>query len=256
MTTHNLFEAFFLKLQLNLKAEARSSYLNYAWWVLEPALNVALFYFVFEVLLGRGGEGFVVFLLCGQIPFSWFARSVNNASSSVNANGQLIQQTAIPIPFFPLLVVAQDIVKESAVLVCLLIFVWIMGHNPNMTWLALPVIVATQSLLIAGCSLTAAAITPWLPDFKFIIGTAMTMLMFASGIFYDYSEVLLEQHKSLFLLNPVASLIDCYRTVIIDEQWPSWSRLAYVAITGLGLSATMAAIYKRLGSVYSQLVIQ
>ena len=57
MTTHNLFEAFFLKLQLNLKAEARSSYLNYAWWVLEPALNVALFYFVFEVLLGpwRGG---------------------------------------------------------------------------------------------------------------------------------------------------------------------------------------------------------
>lgn len=256
MQMRAIFEAFCLKLQLNLKSEAQDSYLNYAWWLLEPGLNVALFYFVFGVLMGRGSENFVVFLLCGQIPFSWFARSVSNASVSINASSHLIQHTTLPTPFFPLLVVAQDMVKQGVVLACLLAFVWLIGYSPSIVWLALPVIVATQALFIAGCSLAAAAITPWIPDFKLIIGTLMTLLMFASGVFYDYQDVLLEQHRSLFLLNPVASLIDNYRTVLIGAQWPNWSGLAYVAMVGMMLSGGMAIVYRRLGTIYSQLVAQ
>ena len=83
MKLSNLYEAFRLKLQFNLKAEASQNYLNYVWWLLEPALHVTVFYFIFDVLLRRGGEGFVVFLLCGQIPFLWFSRSVSNASNSI-----------------------------------------------------------------------------------------------------------------------------------------------------------------------------
>jgi lipopolysaccharide transport system permease protein len=256
MKLTNLAEAFWLKLRFNLKAEAAKNYLNYAWWLLEPALHVAVFYFIFDVLLRRGGEGFVVFLLCGQIPFLWFSRSVSNASNSIMNGRGLIQQMAIPKPFFPLLVVAQDMVKQGVVFLCLLVFLIITGHLPGLTWLALPSLILVQALLIAACALVVAAITPFLPDFRFIVATGMMMLMFASGIFYDYDKVLLEEHKQLFLLNPVARLIDGYREALLHDAWPEWVGLGWILIGSVVVILAMFRFYRRNDALYARLVIQ
>ena len=256
MKSVNLYEAFWLKLNFNLKAEASKTYLNYAWWLLEPALHVAVFYFVFDVMLNRGQDDFVVFLLCGQIPFLWFARSVNNASNSIIAGRGLIQQMAVAKPFFPLLVVAQDLVKQGVVFVCLVIFLVAMGYSPGATWLALPVVILVQVLVIAACALLAAAITPFVPDFQFIINTGMTMLMFASGIFYDYRAFILEEHRQYFLLNPLANLIEAYRDALMRQSWPDWSALAWVAFGSLAMIVVMFRFFRRNDATYARLVIQ
>lgn len=256
MRLSNLYEAFWLKLHFGLKAEAAKNYLNYAWWLLEPALHVAVFYVVFGLLLNRSGEGFIVFLLCGQIPFLWFSRSVTNAASSIMNGKGLIQQMAIPKPFFPALVVAQDAVKQGVVFACLLLFIVAMGYPPGVTWLALPIIAVTQLLLVAACALVVAAITPLLPDFRFIVQTGMMMLMFASGIFYDYQDVLNEAQQRLFLLNPMAQLIGAYRDVLMHASWPSLSGLAAVALlSAVGLLA-MVGFFRRTDALYARLVIQ
>jgi lipopolysaccharide transport system permease protein len=256
MTLSNLADAFLLKLRFNLKAEARKHYLNYAWWFLEPALQVAVFYVVFDILLNRGGDGFVVFLICGQIPFMWFSRSVLNASNSIMVGRGLIQQMAIPKAFFPALAVAQDLVKQGVVFACLLTFVTAMGYLPGVTWLSLPILAITQLLLILACSLIAAAITPFLPDFRFVVQTGLMMLMFGSGIFYDYRTTLLDEHKTFFLLNPMARLIDSYRTVLIRDTWPDWTALAWLSIACVVVIIVMLSFYRRIDSVYARLVIQ
>ena len=48
--TH-LVEVLFTKLVFNLKSEAAKTYLSYVWWLLEPALLVAVLYLVFAVFL-------------------------------------------------------------------------------------------------------------------------------------------------------------------------------------------------------------
>ncbi|MCF7977040.1 MAG: ABC transporter permease [Chromatiaceae bacterium] len=256
MRLSNLSEAFWLKLHFGLKAEAAKNYLNYAWWLLEPALHVAVFYVVFGMLLERGGEDFIVFLLCGQIPFLWFSRSVTNAATSILGGKGLIQQMAIPKPFFPALVVAQDAVKQTVVFACLLLFIVVMGYLPGATWLVLPLIVLTQLLLVAACALLVAAITPFLPDFRFIVQTGMMMLMFASGIFYDYREVLPESQQSLFMLNPMAQLIVAYRDALIYGTWPDLTGLAGVALLSLVGIGLMLLFFRRSDAFYARLVIQ
>ncbi|MCD8503279.1 MAG: ABC transporter permease, partial [Bacillaceae bacterium] len=44
-----------------LKAEHRNSYLGYFWWLLDPLLNVGVYYFLMVVVLGRWGEGYQFF---------------------------------------------------------------------------------------------------------------------------------------------------------------------------------------------------
>jgi len=252
----HLTEVFFTKLVFNLKSEASKTYLNYLWWILEPALLVGVFYIVFGVFLARGGEDFLVFLICGHIPFAWFSKSVSNAANSILDGRYLISQIAIPKPFFPMLVVFQDAVKQAVVFALMFVFLVMLGVHAGWAWLGVVPVILTQFLFICGIAMVVAAITPLIPDFVYLVATAMTMLMFGSGIFYNYTDVLLPEHQKLFLMNPVASLIMNYRQVLMDNQPPDWGTLSSISIVSIAVILIMTVFYRRFGTMYARLVLQ
>ena len=57
-----------VKVWFNLRTEAAQHRLSYTWWVLEHVLHMGAFYVVFKILLQRGTDDFVAFLLCGLVP--------------------------------------------------------------------------------------------------------------------------------------------------------------------------------------------
>ncbi len=255
-TRKQLIEVFIVQLLFNLKSETRKTYLNYLWWVLEPALFTAVFYLVFAVFLSKGSDDFVLFLLCGKIPFLWFSKSVSNASNSIVAGKGLIHQIAIPKAYFPMLIVGQDFIKQLFVMAFLFIFLVYADKTPQLEWLYFIPIMITQLLLIIACSLVAAAITPFVPDFKFLINTGMMLLMFGSGIFYSYKDVINPKHQDLFLMNPLANLIKNYREVMLDYQAPDWNALAVISVCSILLILIMKLWFKVKDSAYARVVIQ
>ncbi len=252
----HLVEIFITKLIFNLRSEASKTYLGYIWWILEPALYVAILYLVFGIFLTRSREDFVVFLICGQIPFLWFSKSVTNSANSIMVGRGLINQVAIPKAFFPLLAVFQDMVKQFFVFLLMIFFLLLYGIEPSLNWFLLGFVILTELLLIIAISLLVAAIIPFLPDFKFIVVTGMMLLMFGSGIFYSYRDVLLEKHQSLFLLNPIANLIKNYRQVLMDNLPPDWLALAGISFFSMIFIVAMLAIYRKVDTTYARLVVQ
>ncbi|MFH1156194.1 MAG: ABC transporter permease [Pseudomonadota bacterium] len=255
-TRHHLLSVFTTKLIFNLKSEASKTYLSYLWWLLEPALLVIVLYWVFSSFLRRGTDNFFVFLLCGKIPFLWFSRSITNSAGSILAGKGLISQVAIPKPFFPMLVVCQDFVKQTVVFACLISGLILYGQEYSWVWFSLVFIVGTQFLMISGFSLFVAAITPFLPDFRYLIATAMMMLLFASGVFYSYVQVLSPQHQRYFLLNPLANLLNNYRRVLMYNQLPDWTALGIISLCSILLIILMTLFYRRTDTLYARLVVQ
>jgi lipopolysaccharide transport system permease protein len=253
--TH-LVEVFFTKLVLNLKSEASKTYLSYVWWILEPALMVAVMYLVFAVFLNRKTPDFIVFLVCGKIPFLWFSKTVSNSSRSIVSGRGLINQTSIPMPFFPMLVVFQDAVKQAVVFTFMVAFFLIYGLEVSWVWLSVVFVILTQFLLTCAVALLVAAITPFLPDFKYLIATILMALMFGSGIFYSYKEVLLPEHQQIFLLNPMANLIKNYRQVLMENTMPDWAALTFISLASITLMIVMVMYYRRTGTVYARLIAQ
>ncbi|REL30201.1 ABC transporter permease [Thalassotalea euphylliae] len=251
-----LTEVYFTQLVFNLKTETRKTYLNYLWWVLEPAMISGVFYLVFAVFLNRGTDNFLLFLLCGKIPFLWFSKTVSNASNSIIAGKGLIHQLVIPKAYFPLLVVGQDFVKQIFVFLFLFAFVAFLGGEVSQNWLYILPVILTQLLLVTGFSLLVAAITPFLPDFRFIISTGMMMLMFGSGIFYSYKDVILTEHQELFLLNPIANLLKNYREVLLDNSVPDFYALGTITMGSAVLILLVTMWFKRHESTYARVVIQ
>lgn len=252
----HLVEVFFTKLVFNLKSEAAKTYLGYVWWLLEPALLIGVFYIVFAVFLARGGQHFIIFLICGKIPFLWFSKSVTNASRSILNGRGLINQVSIPKPFFPILVVFQDSVKQIVVFAFMFAVIYFYGMAVSWVWLSVIFIVLTQFLLISAVSLLVAAITPFLPDFRYLIATAMIALMFGSGIFYSYKDVLLPEHQRLFLMNPIANLIKNYRQVLMENVQPDFASLGIICLTSIALIGLMVVYYRKTDTVYARLIAQ
>ena len=243
-------------MKMNLKSEAAQSQLNYLWWLLEPALFIAVYYVVFGIFLNTRTDDFIAFLIVGKIPFLWFSRTVNNASNALVAGGGLMNQINIPKIFFPVVVIGQDLVKTLFVFLLMLGILVGMGYEPTMNWFAIIPIALMQLLFVSSLAIFFSALVPFLPDMKYIIGTFTMLMMFGSGIFYDPTQFLKPEHKELFLLNPLASAISMYRGVLMDNTLPDWAYLgAMAAACFVGL--IVAVLFLRaFDSRYPRLVLQ
>lgn len=217
---------------------------------------VAVLYLVFSVFLARGIPNFVVFLVCGKIPFLWFSKSVTNASRSIITGRGLINQVALPKPFFPMLVVFQDAFKQVIVFGFMFVFIYLYGMNVSWIWLSVVFVILTQLLLVCAACLVVAAITPFLPDFKYLIATAMMALMLGSGVFYSYKDVLLPEHQQLFLMNPIANLIKNYRQVLMDNTLPDWTSLGSICAISIAVIVFMTVYFRKTDTIYARLVQQ
>ena len=171
--------------RMSLRADASRFYFRYFWWILEPLLYVAVFYIVFDVLLGPGRPDFLAFLMCGKLTFVWFSKSVVHASRSIVDSKGLIGQIDLPKALFPLAVVQEGLYRQAAVFVLLMLFLVVQGYAVTGAWLWLLPVALVNYLLIVGASLAGAYLVCLVFDFSLLISLAMIFLLFISGIFWD-----------------------------------------------------------------------
>jgi hypothetical protein len=77
-------------------AEVARTYAGFLWWVLDPILFMVIFYLVFCVLLERGGEHFVQFLLIGLVAWCWFHSTLTHGCNALPAGSGLIRRVYLP----------------------------------------------------------------------------------------------------------------------------------------------------------------
>jgi len=216
--------------RMSLKADASKFYLGYFWWIIEPLLYVAVFYLVFEVVLQFGRGEFLLFLICGKIPFLWFSKSITQASNSITQNKGLIGQTVVPKTIFPFISIQEVLYKQWLVFAVMLAVTIFYGHPPEWPWLWLIPLIVVQYQLIIACSLVGAFLVSLIPDFRKIISMGMLFLMFASGIFWDINTITNQEIREYILLyNPLAFLIDGYRQVLIEQSMYDLNHLSLLA---------------------------
>jgi len=232
----------------DLRAEALRGYLGMLWWIIEPIMYMVVFYIVFTTIKLGSGSNFVTFLLCGLVVWKWFASTVAYSANSIVENIGLIRQVYLPKTIFPVIVIFISSFRFLIVLILLLLFLILTEDFVSIAWLSLPVLLFVQLLLISFVAIMLAAIIPFIPDLKLIIDNLLMMLFFLSGIFFDIREMS-EQIQFYLYLNPMAIMIENYRIVLLEGNWPDWSLLGIVAlfsVVGLSISVTIIQRYDRI----------
>ena len=238
-----------------LKMEVDRFYLGFLWWVIEPIFYMTAFYFIFAIVLKRGGgPDFVVFLLCGIGPYRWFDGAVQSGANSLLTNSRLMQQVYVPKFIFPSVSVLTATTKFLIILTILLIFLIVYGIPVTLFWRCLPFVLFVQFLFIISVTWIIAAIIPLLPDLSTVIRYSILMMFFLSGVFYDINEAP-ERVAVYFKINPMALIIDNYRRILLNANWPNWHQLAAIALGSVILWKIAHIVLKKFDRKYPKLSI-
>lgn len=231
-------EVVFFKAYADLKVEASRYYLSFLWWLLHPILSMTVYYIVFDVVLQRGTEDYVPFLSIGIIIWHWFSNTITHSMGSILGSGNLMAQIDIPKIVFPCIVMVLDTIKFLFVFFVLLVFLGVYGFTPSLTFLALPLILLVQFLVIMVGAYIVAAIVPFLPDLRFLIEVLLRLTFFLSGVFFP-GNMVPAPYQTYFYLNPMANLIENYRNILMYHAWPDWVTLG---IIGIGAFISVCAV--------------
>lgn len=236
-------ELVLYKTYADLRAETERTYLGFMWWIIEPIMHMLVFYVVFAVFLGHQQDNFVPFLLVGLAIWQWLVSCITHGSESILGYRSLMQQVHLPKVIFPIILILTDSSKFVFIFVVLLFYLWLSGFGITDKYLALPVLLLTQLLFITAITFFLAALVPFLPDLRFVVEKVLHATFFASGIFFEASFIP-EQYRFYFYLNPMASIIEGYRNILMNNQWPKWEWILIIAVLSL------------IGTVLSMLLIR
>jgi lipopolysaccharide transport system permease protein len=227
--------------RVELSKRYAGSVLGMAWLILQPALYLSVYLFVYLVLFkgqfnGLSRLGYVLYVFCGLVPYLGTIDAISLGAVSIKQNIHLVKNVMLPIELVPVRAVLVASVSQA---VGLGIVILLSALNGTLTLhvLWLPVIWALQALMLCGLAWILSSIAVGLPDISNFISLFMFLLMWVSPIGYTV-DMVPPNLAAVLYLNPVYYLLEAYRDSLLFGRFPSPN----VAVVYVGLSLVFFAL--------------
>jgi len=222
----------------------KQTVIGVAWAVIRPLLTMLIFTVVFGRLAKLRSDGAVpypVMVLAGMLPWMLFSTILNEASSSVVTNANLIGKVYFPRLIVPCASGVIALVDFAISFVMLALMMLWFGVRPDFRFLFLPLFIVLAILASLGPALYMTALSVRYRDFRFVIPFALQLGMYLSPVGFS-SAVVPQRWRFLYGLNPVVGVIDGFRWCLLGGQsdlyMPSFSvnLITIAALLWLGIS--------------------
>ncbi|WP_373941885.1 ABC transporter permease [Vibrio chagasii] len=212
----NVIFLSYTKAILNIKSELSDNKMSYAWLILEPGLFIAVYFVVFGILLNKGTENFVEYLIVGLIPWLWFSRSVTKSSASLISARNTISQIKVSKFYFVYSIGIQEAIKQGGIILILaLIHHFLVGGA--VSFIILAALMLLNLLFNISMGLICAFVVTFVRDVRLLIPSVMRVLMYGSAIVYSIEKVPFTYHY-IFDFNPIFLIVSLYRGAILNVQ--------------------------------------
>ncbi|MCM0594198.1 MAG: ABC transporter permease [Gloeotrichia echinulata IR180] len=212
-------ELFYFLAWRDILVRYKQTAIGIAWALIRPFLTMVVFTVVFGQLakLPSQGAPYPILVFSAMLPWQFFANSLSECSNSLISNANLISKV-----YFPRLVVPTSAVVVSFVdfLISGMILLGLMAwYNFVPTWriLTLPLFIVIAFAAATGAGLWLASLNVQYRDFRFIVPFIVQFGLYISPVGFS-SNIVPEQWRFLYSLNPIVGVIDGFRWAILGGE--------------------------------------
>ena len=235
----------------DVKVRYKQTVLGVAWAVLQPLFSMLVFTVIFGSFAKIPSDGYpyAVFVYAGLLPWTFFSSAVSIGGTSLINQQHVLTKIYFPRLFVPSAAVGAALVDLAISFGVYAVILAVYAAFPAegmksaaLSWglLAVPPLVLLTVMTALGCSWLLAALTVTYRDFRYVVPFLMQAMMYVSPVIYPVS-IVPDRYQWLLALNPMAGIIDGYRSAILGKEWN---------LTTLGVSAAMTVAIFLYGLFY------
>ena len=223
-----------------LKARYKNTVLGFFWSLLNPLGMMLVFTAVFTIFMRSKIENFPIYALCGLLPWNYFSAAVMGSVNTIVNNANLVTKVYFPREVLPIATVLANLVNFLLTLVVLFAAL-LLVRTPFNPWLwLLPVVIIIQSAFILGLAFILSTLNVFYRDTLMVMDVAMLAWFFLTPIFYPLEDLPrsylignfdLDLHRTMYILNPMASIINTYRDLLYRGYRTDFDFFARTATT-------------------------
>lgn len=225
----------------NIKVRYKRSVLGVLWTMINPLMMTIILTLVFSELFRFTVPLYAIYVLSGMLLWGFFAQVTTAAMSELVWGGMLLNRIYMPRSVFAATALGTGLVNLGLGLPPLLLVMWFMGAPFKPALLSLPIAVLLTALFAFGLSLLLSALAVYFADVFEMYQLLLVAWQFLTPIIYPI-EIVSEQNRWLFKLNPMYYFVEIFRRPIHQGLWPDaaiYAAAALIAVVTLVLGWTV-----------------
>lgn len=200
----------------------KGSILGFVWAFATPLITLAIYSFVFSVILMARWETevpFAVMLFIGLIIHGFFMESLQGSATVVTTNTNYVKKVIFPLAILVPAQITAALFQLVIGFVLLILITFVLGYTIHLTALIAPFILVPFILLTLGVCWLLASLGVFIRDITQLLGLLGTLLLFISTIIIP-PWMLPEEFGFLIYLNPLSFVVDSLRGCLFDGTLP------------------------------------
>jgi ABC-2 type transport system permease protein len=203
----------------DLKVKYRGALLGYLWSLLEPAAMAMIYWFIFVVLVQRSENDFVLIVLLGLLPWTFFSSFLTGCTNALRSNAALIRRVQIPREVYILSALATNVVVLLLNMLAVIPFLIAYRVAPGPQILLWPMAILMLAMIAFGVGLVTACANVMFRDVTYVLSVLLRLGMYLSAAVYPVSMVPVEFRRA-FLFNPLALCLSMGRDAVLNKPLP------------------------------------
>ena len=244
-------DLYLMYVKRDIITQYKQTVLGPLWFIIQPALTMVMYMFIFGGLAGISTDGVPqpLFYLAGITLWNYFNASFTASSDVFASNASVFGKVYFPRLVVPLSAITSNLIKmliQLGLFVIVYVYYAFKGADVSLNWYCLlfPYLVILLAFHAMASGLIISSLTTKYRDLKFLISFGIQLFMYATPVIYPMSATD-GKIKAILEINPLTPIFEAFKYGTLGCGSLDWCGLLYSTVFMLVMLFFAVVVFTR-----------